>query len=81
MAVRKSTKRGEQLGKHIAKLRKKKGLTQEQFAEKVDISLTWLSYIEIGYHKPSLDVIYKMAKVLGVKVRDIFSFLILIDII
>jgi XRE family transcriptional regulator of biofilm formation len=74
MGVRKITKRGELLGKHIAKLRKKKGFTQEQFAEQVGISLTWLSYIEIGYNKPSLGKIYKMAKVLGVKVSDIFPF-------
>ena len=74
MGVHKVTKQGEKLGKNIAKLRKQKGYTQEVFSEKVGISLTWLSYIEIGYHKPSLDVIYKMAKVLGVKVKDIFPF-------
>ncbi len=54
--------------------RKEKGLTQEKLAEKVGVSTTWIGYIETGYIRPNLKMIYKIANALGVKVKDIFPF-------
>ncbi len=53
-------------------MRKRNKLTQEKFAEKVGVSTTWIGYIETGFRRPNLKMVYKIANVLGVKVKDIF---------
>lgn len=70
----KITKQDYRLGRRLQKIRKQKGVTQEQLAEKVGVSTTWIGYIETGYRRPNLKLIYKIARVLGVKVKDIFPF-------
>ena len=52
------------LGRKLQRLRKEKGLTQEQLAEKVRVSTTWIGYLETGYRKPNLKMLYKIAKAL-----------------
>lgn len=74
MAATKITKRDYRLGRKIHKVRKERGLTQERLAEKVGVSTTWIGYIETGYKRPNLKMIYKIANSLGVKVKDIFPF-------
>ena len=44
------------IGQRIRKIRKAKGLSQEQIAEKVGISVTHMSHIETGNTKLSLEV-------------------------
>lgn len=57
-----------ELGMNIAYYRKKKGLTQEQLAEKAGISRSHLSSIEApNIIKPlSLELLFKVARVLEV---------------
>lgn len=74
MAATKTTKRDYQLGRKLQKVRKEKGLTQEKLAEKVGASTTWIGYIETGYKRPNLKMIYKIARALDVKVKDVFPF-------
>lgn len=74
MVATKTTKRDYRLGRKIQKIRKEKELTQEQLAEKIRVSTTWIGYIETGYRRPNLKMIYKIANALGVKVKDIFPF-------
>lgn len=74
MAATKTTKRDYQLGRKLQKVRKEKGFTQEKLAEKVSVSTTWIGYIETGYKRPNLKMIYKIARALDVKVKDIFPF-------
>lgn len=74
MAITKITKRDYRLGRTIRKIRKEKGLTQEQVAEKVGASTTWIGYLETGYRRPNLKMIYRIASALGVRVKDIFPF-------
>lgn len=69
-----TTKRDYRLGRKIQKIRKEKGLTQEKLAEKVGVSTTWIGYIETGYRRPNLKMIYKITSALEVKVKDIFPF-------
>ena len=47
-------------GKRIAKLRKKKGLTQEQLAEKLSISYSLLAKVESGSRAASIDLLVEM---------------------
>jgi len=70
----KITAKDYRLGRKLQKLRKEKGLTQEELAEKVRVSTTWIGYIETGYRKPNLKMLYKIANALDVKVKDIFPF-------
>ena len=59
------------LGQKIRQLRKAKGLTQEQLAEKLDIDNKHLSRIEKGKHMPTYAVTKKLAEVLQF---DIYNF-------
>ena len=70
----KTTQQDYELGRRIQKVRKQKGLTQEQLAEKIRVSTTFIGYVETGYRVPNLKMIYKIARALGVKVKDIFPF-------
>ena len=63
-----------ELGKRIKSLRKKAGLTQEELANAINISPHFLSRIENGKEKPSLDTIEKIAETLDVSVYDLFKF-------
>jgi transcriptional regulator with XRE-family HTH domain len=62
------------LGKRIAELRKAKGFTQEQFAEKSGYSVEFVSLVERGVNAPAVAGLEKIAKVLGVEVKDLFDF-------
>lgn len=64
----------EKLGENIRKYRKKAGLKQNQLSEKIGLSDKYIQLIESGERKPSLKTVYKIAKVLGVKVSEIFPF-------
>lgn len=69
-----ATKKDYRLGRKIQKIRKEKGFTQEKLAEKVGVSTTWIGYIETGYRRPNLKMVYKIASALSIKVKDIFPF-------
>ncbi|HEX9059405.1 MAG TPA: helix-turn-helix transcriptional regulator [Clostridia bacterium] len=68
------TENDKRLGKRIKRLRKAKGLTQEQLAEKAGISMKYVQFIENAHRIPALKTLYKIARVLGVKVEEIFPF-------
>ena len=61
----------EEIGKRVRKYRKLKNLSQEQLAEKIDISTTHMSHIETGSTKLSLQVLVDVAKVLEVNTDDL----------
>ena len=54
------------IGQRIRKSRKSKGLSQEQLAEKIEISPTHMSHIETGATKLSLAVLVEIANALDV---------------
>jgi transcriptional regulator with XRE-family HTH domain len=62
------------LGRRIAQLRKRSGLTQEQFAERCDYSVEFVSLVERGINAPSVEGLARIAKVLKLEVRDLFEF-------
>ena len=53
-------------GKRIAALRKKKGLTQEQLAEKLNISTSTLGKIERGIQGFSIDLLIEVGIFFGI---------------
>jgi len=62
------------LGRRIQRLRQKKGITQERFAEELKVSQTHLALIETGKNMPSLKLVYKIADTLDVKTEELFKF-------
>lgn len=59
------------IGQRIRKYRKARGLSQEELAEKVEISTTHMSHIETGNTKLSLLVLTDISKSLDVSCDDI----------
>jgi XRE family transcriptional regulator, master regulator for biofilm formation len=62
------------IGRNIYELRKKKGITLSELAERSKVSKSYLSNIERRLNKnPSIQVIEKIAIVLGVEVKMLLS--------
>lgn len=61
------------IGQKIRKIRRAQGLSQEELAERVDISTTHMSHIETGSTKLSLSVLVDIAAVLEVRVDDLLN--------
>lgn len=59
------------IGQQIRKYRKAHGLSQEQLAEQIGISVTHMSHIETGNTKLSLPVFVDIARVLEVQTDDL----------
>ena len=59
------------IGQQIRKYRKAHGLSQEQLAELVGISVPHMSHIETGNTKLSLPVFVSLANALGVQTDDL----------
>ena len=62
------------LGARIKELRKHRGLTQDQLAERVDLATRYISLIEVGRSSPSLEAIENIARILGVELKTLFDF-------
>ena len=60
-----------EIGQRIRRLRKAKGISQEQLAEKVGISTTHMSHIETANTKLSLPVFVKIAETLETQMDDL----------
>ena len=61
------------IGQQIRKIRKAHGFSQEELAERVDISTTHMSHIETGNTKLSLPVLVSIAAALEVRADDLLG--------
>jgi transcriptional regulator with XRE-family HTH domain len=61
------------IGQQIRKYRKAHGLSQEELAERVNISTTHMSHIETGNTKLSLKVFVDIATALDVRTDDLLE--------
>jgi len=64
----------KQFGEKLRKIRNGKGFSQEELALEAGLDLTTINEIEMGSRNPTLISIYRIAKALGLKVKDIFPF-------
>ncbi len=64
----------ELLGKNIKARRKALGFTQQELAEKMDMSLNFIGKIEVAFSKPSLDTLIQIADILETTVSDLTKF-------
>ncbi|MBB3105391.1 helix-turn-helix domain-containing protein [Azomonas macrocytogenes] len=58
-------------GETVRNLRKAKGVSQEEFADKVGIHRTYIGGIERGERNPTLTTIQRIAESLGVSAKDL----------
>lgn len=63
----------EQLGAAIRERRKALGLTLAEMAKRSDVSLGYLSQIELGKNSASIETLYRIAMGLRVRVADLFQ--------
>jgi transcriptional regulator with XRE-family HTH domain len=61
------------LGKNVQRLRRQKGLTQEELAFEAEIDLTYMGGIERGKRNPSLLVMARIAKALSVPLAKLLN--------
>jgi transcriptional regulator with XRE-family HTH domain len=54
------------VGRNVKRLREKKGLTQEQFAETSGFSQQYISSLERGHRNPTVITLYELSVALGV---------------
>lgn len=64
----------EKFGLNVVYYRKAIRKTQLELAELLDIDRSHISAIELGNVGVSMDLIFKMCEVFGIKPRDLFDF-------
>lgn len=64
----------KELGLNIAYYRKRKGYTQLEFVEMLDIDRSHLSALELEKNAPSLDLIFKICEELDITEKELFDF-------
>lgn len=62
----------EIFGRNLKYYRRRKGWTQEELAELLDMSPQYISRLESGRHSPSFDVIEWLVEILEVRPDQLF---------
>lgn len=63
----------QMFGKRVAEVRKSRGVTQQQLAEQIGMSVVAIAYIETGKRWARLGTLNKIAKSLHVDIREFFK--------
>jgi transcriptional regulator with XRE-family HTH domain len=61
------------IGLNVQRLRRGKELSQEELASRAEVHQTYLSGVERGRRNPSVLVLERIAKALGVDVEDLLK--------
>ena len=61
------------VGANIRRLRKAKGLTQEQLAHEAGVAMRYVAGVERAEENPSLKFIVKIAEALGVEPAELLT--------
>ena len=64
----------QNLGLNIKKKRKELGISQQELADRTNLSLNFIGKIEVAFSKPSLDTVIDIAEALGVTVSELCNF-------
>lgn len=65
---------GNVLENHVEKLRKERGLNQEDFARAIRVSRQTVSSIENGKYNPSLELAFAISDFFGKTIEEIFIY-------
>ena len=63
----------KKLAKHIKKVRKEKGITQEDLAFESGLNSAYIGHLERGVYSPTLYVVWKISKALGISLQDFLA--------
>ncbi|MCA0032657.1 helix-turn-helix domain-containing protein [Mesorhizobium sp. B263B2A] len=63
----------EVFAQNLRALRRARGLSQEELAHQAGIDRTYISALERKVYNPSIDVVDRLAEVLGVDVADLLK--------
>lgn len=61
------------VGENFLRLRKERGLTQEQVGERSGFSQWYISKLESGRSNPTIISLYELANAIGVRVVDLIA--------
>jgi transcriptional regulator with XRE-family HTH domain len=61
------------VGRNFARIRREKGLTQEQMEERSGFSQQYISGLEQGRRNPTVVTLYELAEALGVTPLDLLQ--------
>lgn len=61
------------MNNRLRELREKRGMSQGELAEQLDVSRQTINAIETGKYDPSLPLAFKLAKYFNLKIETIFS--------
>jgi transcriptional regulator with XRE-family HTH domain len=64
----------KKFGQRLRAIRTQRRMTQERFAEILDISVDFLSLVERGISAPSFETIERISKRLRLPIADLFTF-------
>lgn len=62
------------IAENIRRTRKDRNITQEALAYEAGLNRAYIGYIERGERKPSVETLEKIAKVLKVRIFELFIF-------
>lgn len=63
----------KKFGKQLRALREARGWSQEEFADRAGLHRTYVSAVERGVRNPTLSVLERLAKALGIKLSELLA--------
>ena len=61
----------EAFGAIVRRLRSKRGLTQEALAERAELNVSYIGFLERGENVPTLSIVLNLARALDVQAADL----------
>jgi len=63
----------KQMGRRLQKLREERNLSRQEVAERADISREYVRKLEAGLQDPTVGILQRLAKALGVPVTELLG--------
>ena len=63
----------KKFGKRLRQLREERGWSQEEFADRAGLHRTYVSAVERGVRNPTLSVLERLARALGVSLNHLLG--------
>lgn len=63
----------KKFGKRLRQLREERGWSQEEFADRAGLHRTYVSAVERGVRNPTLSVLERIAKAMGVSLAEMLQ--------
>ncbi len=61
----------KRLGQNVQRLRRERGWSQEELADRTGLHRTYISGIERGIRNPTVTILERLAKGLGCRIEDV----------